>query len=142
MLPGSSECRGLHGQRKQPHTTRLDHFPEQATIIRPAHPFEGKSLAVLGHTHRNDRLHLLLILPDGTKSLIPAEWTDLNSTSSPTGHCDSATLASVDQLLRMRTVVDALLRRLALSTSEATMPITDEETNRATTTQLSGLAPP
>ncbi len=87
-------------------------------------------------------MHLLLILPDGTKSLIPAEWTDLNSSSSSTGHCDSATLASIDQLLRMRTVVDALLRRRAPSTSEATKPITDEETNRATTTQLSGLAPP
>jgi hypothetical protein len=47
-------------------------------------------------------------------------------------------LASLDQLLRMRTVVDALLRRLAPATSGAAEPTTDEESNRATTTQLSG----
>jgi len=38
----------------------------------------------------------------------------------------------------MRTVVDALLRRLAPATSGAAEPTTDEESNRATTAQLSG----
>jgi hypothetical protein len=47
-------------------------------------------------------------------------------------------LASLDQLLRMRTVVDALLRRLPPATSGAAELTTDEESNRATTTQLSG----
>jgi hypothetical protein len=133
-----SVCRGLPGRRKHPHTTHLHNFPEQVTIIRPAHPFEGKSLAVLGHTHRNDQLHLLLILPDGSKSLIPAEWTDLSPAPNLSVHNHSATLASLDQLIRMRTVVDALLRRLAPATSGAAEPIADEESNRATTTQLSG----
>ena len=27
--------------------------------------------------HRKGRLHLVLILPEGSKSLIPADWTDL-----------------------------------------------------------------
>jgi len=34
-------------------------------------------LDVLGHIHRNGILHLNLILPDGTRSLIPVAWTDL-----------------------------------------------------------------
>jgi hypothetical protein len=29
--------------------------------------------------HRQGRLHLVLILPDGSKSLIPVDWTDLAS---------------------------------------------------------------
>jgi len=109
--------------------------------VRPAHPFEGKSLAVLGQTHRKDRLHLLLILPDGSKSLVPAEWTNLNSTANFV-HKQSATLASLDELLHMRTVVDALLRRLASATCEAAKPINDEESNRAEATQLSGTSSP
>ncbi len=42
----------------------------------------------------------------------------------------------------MRTVVDALLRRLTPATSEAAKPITDEESNCATTAQLSGPSTP
>lgn len=138
-VPGtSSSNRASRCRRKHPHTTHPHNFPEQVTIIRPAHPFEGKCLAVLGHTHRKDRLHLLLILPDGSKSLIPAEWTNLNPTPNLAVHSHGATLGSLDQLLRMRTVVDALLRRLAPAKSDAPKPITDEEGNRATTTQLSG----
>jgi hypothetical protein len=76
-------------------------------------------------------------LPDGSKSLIPAEWTDLSPAPNLAVHNHSAMLASLDELLRMRTVVDALLRRLAPATSGAAEPTT-EESNRATTTQLSG----
>lgn len=129
-------------RRKQPHTTHHHNLPEQVTIVRPAHPFDGQSLALLGHTQRKDRLHLLLILPDGSKSLIPAEWTNLSPAPNFAVHNHSATLASLDELLRMRTVVDALLRRLAPATSEVAKPITDEESNRATTAQLSGPSSP
>jgi hypothetical protein len=129
-------------QRKQPHTTRLHNFPEQVTIIRPAHPFEGRALVVLGHTHRESHLHLLLILPDGSKLLVPAEWTDLNSTANAV-HNRSATLASLDELLRMRTVIDALLRRLASAAEEVVAkPSNEEESNIAKATQLSGTPSP
>jgi hypothetical protein len=118
------------------------HYPEQVTIVRAAHPFEGKSLTLLGHTHRKNRLHLLLILPDGSKSLVPAEWTNLNSTPERTVDQPTATLASFNELLRMRTVVDALQRRLASVTGEAAKPNTDEESNGAKATQLSGTSFP
>ena len=112
------------------------------TIIRPAHPFEGKSLTLFGHTQRKDRLHLLLILPDGSKSLVPAAWTNLNSTPDLTVQKQSATLASLDELLRMRTLIDAFLRRLASVAEEAAKPINEEESNSAKATQLSGPSPP
>jgi hypothetical protein len=42
----------------------------------------------------------------------------------------------------MRTVVDALERRLALATCEAAKPINEEESNGAKATQLSGTLSP
>jgi len=91
------------------------------TIVRARHPFEGKSLTVLGTIHRHGRLHLLLILPDGSKSLIPADWTDITLTVQPHGAVTSneaATLGSREDLFQARAVVDALLGRLARPESE------------------------
>jgi len=91
------------------------------TIVRAHHPFEGKSLTVLGTIHRHGRLHLLLILPDGSKSLIPADWTDITLTAQPHGAVTShlpATLGSREDLFHARAVVDALLGRLARPESE------------------------
>ena len=47
-------------------------------VTRRRHPLEGQSLRVLGGMRRHGRLELLLVLPDGSKSLIPAAWTDLD----------------------------------------------------------------
>jgi len=78
---------------------------------------EGRALRVLGHLHRNGRYHLTLELPDGTRSLIPASWTDLDGVPPPTPEGETPTnasplLGSVSDLLHARKVVDALLRRL------------------------------
>jgi len=43
-----------------------------AVVTRPRHPLEGLSLPVLGRLRRHGRLELLLVLPDGSKSMIPA----------------------------------------------------------------------
>ena len=51
------------------------------TITRPHHPFEGQSLEVLRHARMPGGLQFVLILPDGSKSLIPADWTDFKSHS-------------------------------------------------------------
>jgi hypothetical protein len=45
-------------------------------ITRARHPLEGRSLPVLGRMRRHGRLELLLVLPDGSKRLIPQVWTD------------------------------------------------------------------
>lgn len=48
-----------------------------ATVTRERHPLQGRALRVLGRMRRHGRLELLLELPDGSKCLIPAAWTDL-----------------------------------------------------------------
>lgn len=75
--------------------------------MRRRHAFEGRMLEILGWQHRRGELLLTLVLPDGTRSLIPASWTDLHETLD----VRPETLATVEQLLRARLVVDALLRR-------------------------------
>ena len=93
------------------------------TIVRRRHPFEGQALQVLGWTHRCSRLHLVLVLPDGTRSLIPAQWTDLRrAPDTQDTETHAATLASFTQLMRARVVADALLRRLEASEHEASIP--------------------
>ncbi len=62
---------------------------------------------------RNGRLLLVLILPDGSKSLIPADWTDLASPTESFFAPAATTLGSLENLLHTRAVVDALLGRLA-----------------------------
>ena len=102
-------------------------MPERVTIVRPKHPFEGQSLAVLGQTHRQNRLHWVLILPDGSRSLIPAEWTDNGSSSHQCSEqTPAARLASFDELLRLRTIVDALLRRAAASPRDVAQTATPD----------------
>src|SRR5215471_1216550 len=100
-------------RRKLRHTTHHQHLPETVTIVRVRHPFEGRSLNVFGAMHRKGRLLLVLILPDGSKSLIPADWTDLGSPMQSIGTPAATTLGSLENLLQARAVVDALLGRLA-----------------------------
>jgi hypothetical protein len=57
--------------------------------------------------HRDGCLHLLLLLPDGTRSLIPAAWTDLEGAPAPT---EAGMLASLEDLLGARRVLDGILR--------------------------------
>jgi hypothetical protein len=90
------------------------------------------ALEVLGWCHRHGELHLTLVLPDGTRSLIPSAWTDLHSSRppSPGGQCPQpASLASCSELLNARTVVDALRRRLAAA--KTVLPPTPQENGDA-----------
>src|ERR1700757_1032949 len=41
----------------------LDGYPDQVTIVRPRHPFEGLALDILGWCHRGGELHLTLVPP-------------------------------------------------------------------------------
>ena len=55
---------------------------------------------------RRGRLELLLVLADGSRSVIPAAWTDLESA----GPQAAGTLASLEGLVAMRRVLDGGLR--------------------------------
>lgn len=102
---------------------------------------EGKELDVLAHARRNGCLQLTLVLPDGTRSLIPASWTDMDKASPGIGPDTSnpirslVLLGSVSDLLRTRKIVDALLRKLAAKESAANSH-SKEESNCATTELL------
>ena len=54
----------------------------------------------------------MLILPDGTRSYVPAAWTDFESPGTPPGKGQPALVAFLPDLLRSRQRVDALLRRI------------------------------
>src|SRR6266487_906332 len=58
------------------HTTHLRDISSFVTILRERHPFEGRSLQVMGTIKRRGVLLLLVVLPDGSRSLIPASWTN------------------------------------------------------------------
>jgi hypothetical protein len=78
-------------------------------IVRARHPLEGRSLALIGWLRRRGALDLLLVLPDGSRSLIPAAWTDLGRPAPPSG---TGTLGALDDLVEARGLVDGLLARL------------------------------
>ena len=58
-------------------------------------------MEVLRHTKRQEHLHFILILPDGTKSLVPADWTDF-AASSTLQTPDGTLAGSLEDLLQLR----------------------------------------
>ena len=59
---------------------------------------------------RHGVVELLLVLPDGSKSLVPAAWTDVDP-STVNGEGVVATLGSVSDLLQVCELVTALSQR-------------------------------
>ena len=124
----------LH-RRKPSHTTHLRDISSFVTILRERHPFEGRSLQVMGAIKRRGVLLLLVVLPDGSRSLIPASWT--NWEAAGVAHELSASrceqrdpcLASLADLLHARVIVDALLSRCLIPHRE---PAANEESCDAT----------
>ena len=85
-------------------------------------------------------MHLLLVLPDGSRSLVPVEWTDFPS-SEQTSVADLAaavSLAPLSELLHARTIVDALLRQLPAPDEAAAGKRAGEERQHATESEHSG----
>ena len=93
-------------------------------VTRERHAFEGQSLTVISSIRRRGVLLVLAVLPDGSRSLIPAAWTnwiDDRAGIDPPPPDDppaSDNLGSLADLLQVRTIVDGLLRRLAESATQ------------------------
>ena len=51
-------------------------------MTRPRHPLEGRRLQVIGAMRRLGRDELLIVLPDGSKTLMRAAWTDRDTTTA------------------------------------------------------------
>ena len=56
------------------------------------------------------RLQFVLVLPDGSKSQIPADWTDFNAATSAPSPSPQLP-GSLEDLVRLRNLTDALLNR-------------------------------
>src|SRR5262249_31813478 len=87
------------------------------------HAFEGCSLAVISKLQRRGVFLLLVILPDGSRSLIPATWTDFQDPGqqpAPPQETDGSlhSICSLRDLLQVRAVIDALLGRLSESATQ------------------------
>jgi len=89
----------------------------------------------MGTIKRRGARLLLVVLPDGSRSLIPASWTDWKATE--VADQPSATmpqqrrepcLAPLTDLLHLRVIVDALLGRCPIPQPE---PAADEERHHA-----------
>src|SRR3954451_24588342 len=69
---------GACDQCCQTNTRQTTHHQEvqvSTVVRRKRHPFEGCRLSVIRSLTRRGVLDLLVILPDGSRTLIPAAWT-------------------------------------------------------------------
>ncbi len=100
---------------------------------------QGQNLEVLGWAHRNEILHLALVLPDGSRSFIHAEWTDLDiadtqNRQSANRRPTKRVLGSICHLLHVRKIVDALLCKMD-SSKHVHTNTSKEESKRASTNE-------
>ena len=100
------------------------------TLTRRRHPFEGRSLRVLGSMRRHGAAELLVVLPDGSKRLIPAAWTDLAQPAAA-GAGAAATVGSVPDLLELSALVSGLSARPAAGPEQAARKSPCKEDDRA-----------
>src|SRR6266853_2528952 len=112
MLRGRAnrDC-AAHCSRNLRHTTHLRDLPSQVRVIRPHHALEGKVLEVFAKLRHKGKPHFLLVLPDGSRSYIPAAWTDFGAPPQ-SSEAPCSTVACASDLLRLRQRVDCLVRRI------------------------------
>lgn len=111
--------------------------PVTVTITRPRDPLEGVSLAVLGRVHRHGRLELLVALPDGSKRLVPAQWTDHDTDDAAAQQVCGAVAVTVgrcEDLLAACGLVSALSARQG-GEQAAQRPPCKEDSHAACATQ-------
>jgi hypothetical protein len=118
--------------------------PMTATVTRAHHPLEGQTLRVLGRMRRHGRLEWLLELADGSKRLIPVDWTDRGEDSAEdTGNVAEATgtLGSVEDLLAICGLVSALSTRAVEEREQAARQSPCKEDSRAACAAQSAAGP-
>jgi hypothetical protein len=77
------------------------------TVVRIGHPLRGTRLRVdpAGGLSRKDR-RLQVLLPDGSTSLLPVDWTDLGAPATVGGA--TPTRLNLEGLRRLLRLVDVL----------------------------------
>jgi len=76
-------------------------------------------LQVISRRQYAGRPHLLLILPDESRGLIPVDWTD-SPASTTNGVPTADAIGSLADLLHARLIIDALLRQVEQESNDAT----------------------
>jgi hypothetical protein len=108
-------------------------LPGMVVITRERHPLDGRELRVLGGMRRHGRLELLLVLPDGSKSLVPAAWTGWGRGDAAAGGgvpAFTATLGRLTDLLAACVLVSALSARDLDGTEQAARQSPAKEDSR------------
>ena len=90
-------------------------------------------LEVFAKVRHKGKPHLVLVLPDGSRSYIPMDWTDWVP-SVDSSAVDPALVASAADLLRVRQRVDWLLRRIEDGSASSQNSPTPESTHATATT--------
>ena len=116
-------------------------MPGTVTLTRARHPFEGRPLPVLGSMHRHGAMELLVVLPDGSKRLIPAAWTDLEPAPGGEGRDGPGTLGAAADLLDLSVLVSGLSARGADSGEQAARKSPCKEDDRAACSAQSAAGP-
>jgi hypothetical protein len=91
-------------------------------------------LEVLGAMRKQGRDELLVVLPDGSKTLMPAAWTDHGCAAAGadrTADSTAATLAAPEDLLRASILVRALSARAVAGSGQAARMSPTKENERA-----------
>jgi hypothetical protein len=129
-------------RRNPRQTSPLRDLPAHVRVTRAQHALTGKVLAVFGQLKRKGQLNLVLILPDGTRSYIPAAWTDFESPGTPPGQGQPSLVALLPDLLRTRQRVDVLLRRIGSTPSDTTASTQENQhACKSNGTMVRGTAP-
>jgi len=116
-------------------------LPATAVITQARHPLEGRELRVLGWMRRLGRLELMLELPDGSKRLIPAEWTSQHDGPDLGPGPGTGTLGGTADLLGLSVLASALSARSADGREQAARKPPAREDNRAACPAQSAAGP-
>jgi hypothetical protein len=105
--------------------------PAEVTVTRHRDALEGQALRVLARLRRHGGTELLVVLPDGSKRMIPAEWTDAAPAGGEDGCGAAATLGAVSDLLAACVLVRGLSARGAGPQGQAARQSPCKEDDRA-----------
>jgi hypothetical protein len=102
------------------------------TVTRDRHPLAGCDLGVLGRMTKQGEVVLLVVLPDGSKTLMPAAWTSDEAARGPgqeMGEAEAgpAVLAGPEALLQACLIVRALAGRQVQGQAARKSPCKEDE---------------
>ena len=116
-------------------------LPATVTVTRSKHPLEGRTFRLLGRMRRHGHVELLVVLDDGTKSLLDASWTDYASAEA--GPASTSTLGTLGDLLAASALARARYPRPEAGEVQAAgKPPSKEDDRAACTVESAGSTGP